>query len=141
MTPIDCPFRCASAVLKEFSDAGAVSLIDFHAETTREKEALGFHLDGLAGAIVGTHTHVRTADARLLPKGTAYISDLGMTGVVEGIIGMDAKICLDRLRTQIPYRLECASGTAALSGAVIAFDAATGKALSIEGFTRTAPAA
>ncbi len=136
MTPIDCPFRCAEAVLRDLAGRGAMTLVDFHAETTREKEAFGFHLDGLAGAVVGTHTHVRTTDARLLPKGTAYISDLGMTGVVDGIIGMDAKICLERSRTQIPIRMECAAGPAALSGALIRFDSDSRRALSIEGFTR-----
>lgn len=141
MSPIDCPFRCAESIVKELAQLGALSLVDFHAETTREKESFGFHMDGLAGAVVGTHTHVRTADARLLPKGTAYISDLGMTGVVDGIIGMNAKICLDRSRTHIPFRMECAEGAAAMSGAVISFDTETRKAVSIEGFTRRVPAA
>ncbi|MFA6506594.1 MAG: TIGR00282 family metallophosphoesterase [Treponemataceae bacterium] len=136
MTPIDCPFLCAEALVKDLAERGAIVLVDFHAETTREKEAFGFHLDGVAGAIAGTHTHVRTADARLLPKGSAYISDLGMTGVVDGIIGMDAKICMDRSRTQIPYRMECATGEVAVSGAVISFDGETRKAVAIEGFTR-----
>ena len=140
MSQVDCPFRCAESLIKDFSQRGILTLIDFHAETTREKEAFGFHLDGLAGAVVGTHTHVRTADARILPKGTAYISDLGMTGVVDGIIGMEANICINRSRTHIPYRMECAVGPAALSGAVIVFDPETRKAVSIEGFTRKVPA-
>jgi len=136
MSPIDCPFRSAETLVKELADRGALTLVDFHAETTREKEAFGFFMDGTAGAVVGTHTHVRTADARLLPKGTAYVSDLGMTGASEGIIGMEAKICLERCRTSIPFRMECASGPAAMSGVVIEFDLETRKALSIEGFTR-----
>lgn len=138
MSSIDCPFRCAEALAADLSGRGAIVLVDFHAETTREKEAFGFHLDGKVGAVAGTHTHVRTADARLLPKGTAYISDLGMSGVLDSIIGMDPKICLDRCRTSIPFRMECAAGAAFLSGAVVAFDAETRKAVSIEGFTRKA---
>ncbi len=135
LTPIDCPFRAAASLAEELRGQGAITLVDFHAETTREKEAFGFHLDGLAGAVAGTHTHVRTADARLLPKGTAYISDLGMSGVVDGIIGMDAKICLERCRTSIPLRMECAVGKASLNGALIVFDAESRAAVSIEGFT------
>lgn len=137
MTPIDCPFRRASALAAEAAALGSVVLVDFHAETTREKEAFGFHMDGTVAAVVGTHTHVRTADARLLPKGTAYISDLGMTGAADGIIGMDAAICLRRCATSIPIRMECAAGRAALSGALIAIDGETRKARSIEGFTRS----
>lgn len=135
MTPIDCPFRLGAVLAQELSDQGAIVLVDFHAESTREKEAFAFHLDGQVGAIVGTHTHVRTADARILPGGTAYITDLGMTGAYEGIIGMDAKICLDRCRIQVPYKMECATGAASISGAVVSFEAETRKAVSIEGFT------
>ncbi len=136
MSPIDCPFRMGERLLEGFVGQPVITLIDFHAETTREKEALAFHLDGRVGAIVGTHTHVRTADARLLPKGTAYITDLGMTGVTDGIIGMDASICLNRCKTLIPFRMECAAGTVAISGAIVGFDTETRKAVSIEGFGR-----
>jgi hypothetical protein len=135
MNPIDCPFRVGAALAQELAEKGAIVLVDFHAESTREKEAFAFHLDGKVGAIAGTHTHVRTADARLLPGGTAYITDLGMTGAREGIIGMDAKICLDRCRIQVPYKMECAVGPASINGAVIAFETETRKAVSIEGFT------
>ncbi len=136
MSPIDCPFHMGERLLDELDGKSVITLIDFHAETTREKESLAFHLDGRVGAIVGTHTHVRTADARLLPKGTAYITDLGMTGVVDGIIGMDATICLNRCKTLIPFRMECAAGAVAISGALIGFDTETRKAVSIEGFGR-----
>jgi calcineurin-like phosphoesterase len=112
-----------------------IILVDFHAESSREKEALGFYLDGRAGLVAGTHTHIQTADERILPLGTAYITDLGMTGVTNSIIGMDTKICLDRARTQILYRMECAGISdgqrAALQGVVAEIDGATGRAVSI----------
>jgi metallophosphoesterase (TIGR00282 family) len=140
MTPIDCPFRAADTILAELSAQGAspahLILVDFHAESTQEKEALAFHLDGRASAVVGTHTHVQTADARLLPSHTAYITDLGMTGAVDGVIGMDATICMERNRTQVPHRMECATGKVAIRGVVVAADAETGKAVSIAEFSR-----
>jgi metallophosphoesterase (TIGR00282 family) len=117
MTPIDCPFRCFDAIYTDQGQedwpagAGLPVIVDFHAESTREKEALGYYLDGRAAIVAGTHTHVQTADERILPKGTAYITDLGMTGARDGIIGMDKTICLNRARTQIPYHMECAEST------------------------------
>jgi len=136
LSPIDCPFRIGERLLDGLEGKPVITLIDFHAETTREKESLAFHLDGRVGAIVGTHTHVRTADSRLLPKGTAYITDLGMTGVTDGIIGMDTTICLNRCKTLIPFRMECATGVVSISGALVVFDTDTRKAVSIEGFGR-----
>jgi calcineurin-like phosphoesterase len=150
MTPIDCPFKTFDAII-----AGAVTadpsapalpsaasgeegdlmppvvLVDFHAESTREKEALGWYLDGRASLVVGTHTHVQTADERVLSGGTAYITDLGMTGVTAGVIGMDAKICLDRVRTHILYRMECAQGVSAVQGVIAEIDPQTRRAVSI----------
>lgn len=137
MTAIDCPFLAVERLLTSPEHAGSISLVDFHAEDTGEKEAFGLYLDGKAGAVVGTHTHVRTADERILPKGSAYMTDLGMTGVADGIIGMDAKICLERCRTQVPYRMECAKGTATISGAFISFDSQTRRAVSIRGIGRS----
>jgi metallophosphoesterase (TIGR00282 family) len=139
MPAIDCPFRTFDAVLKdgtgEAGAAPAIILVDFHAETSREKEALGFYLDGRAALVAGTHTHVQTADERLLPRGTAYITDLGMTGVADSIIGMDTKICLDRARTQILFRMECAKAEpdrrVSIQGVIAEFDGETGKAVSI----------
>jgi metallophosphoesterase (TIGR00282 family) len=150
MTPIDCPFRAFDAVVKdaaiksEATDAGApIVLVDFHAESTREKEALAYYLDGRAGLIVGTHTHVQTADERILPKGSGYITDLGMTGVINSIIGMDEKICLDRARNQVLYRMECAkpgSGhVSAIQGIFAEIDRDTGKALAVRRISRTLP--
>ena len=137
MTPIDCPFRCCDSIIETF-DATAplhVIIVDFHAESSREKEALGYYLDGRAALFAGTHTHVQTADERILPKGTAYITDLGMTGISNSVIGMDIKICLERTRTQVPYHMEPAAcqqkNDAAVQGIIAEIDADTGKAISV----------
>jgi calcineurin-like phosphoesterase len=110
-------------------------LVDFHGESTREKEALGYYLDGRASVVAGTHTHVQTADERILPRGAAYITDIGMTGVVNAVIGMDTAVCLARAKTQVLYRMNCAelSGGRApeVQGIVAEIDGETGKALSI----------
>ena len=112
---IDCPFRCFDSILlKECPNSEnepvdcPIILVDFHAESTREKEAFGFYADGRAAIVAGTHTHVQTADEKILPRGTAYISDLGMTGIANAVIGMDPKICIDRARNQVLYRMEAA---------------------------------
>jgi calcineurin-like phosphoesterase len=139
MPSIDCPFRSFDAILdnleKPVSPVPIVVLVDFHAETSREKETLAYYLDGRAGLVAGTHTHVQTADERVLPRGTAYITDLGMTGVPGGIIGMDPKICLDRAKTQILYRMEVAkpspSRPSLIKGVLAEIDRDTGRALSI----------
>jgi metallophosphoesterase (TIGR00282 family) len=151
MTPIDCPFRCVDNIINNIhnidnninnNSCSPIIMIDFHAESSREKEALGYYLDGRAALIAGTHTHVQTADERLLPKGTAYITDLGMTGITDSVIGMDAKICLDRMRKQVLYRMEPAAGSqsgdnganlrgAEVQGIIAEIDAETGKALSV----------
>ena len=111
-----------------------IILVDFHAESSREKEALAYHLDGRVSVLAGTHTHVQTADERLLPNGCAYITDLGMTGMLDGVIGMDTKICLDRARDQVLYRMEVAApgGKTAVQGIVAEIDLETRKALSIK---------
>jgi metallophosphoesterase (TIGR00282 family) len=139
MPLIDCPFRSFDAILdnleKPASPVPLVVLVDFHAETSREKESLAYYLDGRAGLVAGTHTHVQTADERILPLGTAYITDLGMTGVSGGIIGMDPKICLDRAKTQILYRMEVAKASASrpslIKGVLVEIDKDSGRALSI----------
>ena len=132
MTPIDCPFRCFDSIFAD--QCGAfLTLVDFHAESTREKETLAYYLDGRASLVAGTHTHVQTADERILPKGTAYISDMGMTGITSSVIGMDTKICLDRARKQVLYRMEPASkiSAAAVHGVIAELDADTGKAQAV----------
>ncbi|GAB1482573.1 TIGR00282 family metallophosphoesterase [Treponema sp.] len=141
MSNIDCPFKDADLILAEIAsnqneEGLPLVFVDFHAESSQEKEALAFYLDGRVQAIVGTHTHVQTADARLLPGGTAYITDLGMTGAVDGIIGMDAAICLERNKTQVPHRMTLATGKSAIRGVVISIDSETKKALSIENLQR-----
>jgi metallophosphoesterase (TIGR00282 family) len=113
MTPVDCPFQCFDSIMAEEEGARNSRLcnsiiVDFHAESAEEKEALGYYLDGRAGIVAGTHTHVQTADERILPKGTAYITDLGMTGARNGVIGMDSGICIRRARSQVAHRMECA---------------------------------
>jgi metallophosphoesterase (TIGR00282 family) len=143
MTPIDCPFRTFDAIFN--ADTGhsgvrgadiPVVLVDFHAETTQEKEALAFYLDGRAAVIAGTHTHIQTSDNRLLPKGSAYITDLGMTGVTDSVIGMDTKICIERAKKQVLYHMECAQGVASVMGIIVEINVETGKALRIERIKR-----
>ena len=156
MTPLDCPFKAFDAFEAGLGDLitkiepllnidgrlpeqlleKLIILVDFHAESSREKEALAYYLDGRASVVAGTHTHVQTADERILPKGTAYISDLGMTGALDGVIGMDTKICLDRARNQVLYRMEVAApgkeSTASIQGIIVELDAEARKALSIK---------
>jgi metallophosphoesterase (TIGR00282 family) len=138
MKAIDCPFKAFDNLeaLEAATDAEKpVILVDFHAESSREKEALAYYLDGRVSLIAGTHTHVQTADERLLPKGSAYITDLGMTGNLDGIIGMDTKICIDRARNQVLYRMEVAGasseGKTAVQGVVAEIDAESRKAVAI----------
>jgi metallophosphoesterase (TIGR00282 family) len=136
MTPLDCPFRSFGAFEAGQIREKALILVDFHAESTREKEALAYYLDGRVSVVAGTHTHVQTADERILPKGSAYISDLGMTGILDGVIGMDTRICLDRARNQVLYRMEVpapdSGGKMALQGILVELDADTGMAVSIK---------
>ncbi len=130
MKSLECPFKTADKLLNEFR--GKIVLIDFHAEATSEKIALGWYLDGRASAIVGTHTHVQTADETILPNGTAYISDLGMTGPVNSVIGMKKDGVLNRFLTQMPSKFEVAKGQTVISGALVTINETTGRALSIE---------
>ena len=108
-----------------------VILIDFHAEATSEKQAFALYVDGRASAVVGTHTHVQTADERILPRGTAFITDLGMTGPYDSVIGAVPDLALERFLRQMPARLEPATGNPRLCGAVVEIDEATGRATSI----------
>ena len=133
LPPVDCPFRCADGLLEEWRGRGPV-FVDMHAEASSEKVALAMHLDGRVTAVVGTHTHVQTADEKLLPGGTAYLSDAGMSGPHDGVIGMDADIVLKRFLHQTPIRFQVASGGIRLQGVRIDFDEANGKAEAIERF-------
>lgn len=136
MNAIDCPFRAFDTAFAQINTANipapSVVLVDFHAEGTREKEALGFYLDGKAQVIVGTHTHVQTADNRILPRGSAYITDIGMTGVQESIIGMNTEICVNRAKRHVLYQMKCALGMGHTRGIVAELDAEAGKAWSID---------
>jgi calcineurin-like phosphoesterase len=134
MAATDSPFRVGDACLAEMKAACPelkVVVIDIHAEATSEKQATGWWFDGRASLVIGTHTHVPTADARVLPKGTAYQGDAGMTGAYEGIIGFDPKAILEKFLFQTPRSMETATRDVRLCGALIHVDETTGKALSI----------
>jgi metallophosphoesterase (TIGR00282 family) len=131
MNPIDCPFRTADALLPELRRETPVVLVDMHAEATSESVAMGWYLDGRVSAVVGTHRHVQTADERVLPGGTAYITDLGLTGPTDGVIGVDREAIIQRFLTQMPTRFETAKGPAALHGVVITVDPESGRASAI----------
>jgi metallophosphoesterase (TIGR00282 family) len=133
MPPIDDPFRTADALLDELEGDADVVVVDFHAEATSEKQAFARYLDGRVAAVVGTHTHVQTADERVLPRGTALITDLGLTGSLGGIIGMKAEISIQRQLTQARgERMQPADDELHLQGAVVEVDPGTGRAQSIE---------
>ena len=133
MPPIDDPFRAADLLLTELKDRADVIVVEFHAEATSEKMAMGRYLDGRVAAVVGTHTHVQTADDRVLPGGTAYLTDLGMSGGFDGIIGMKTEISIERqLLMARGERLQPADGELHLQGAVVEVDVKTGRAKSIQ---------
>ena len=131
MNPVDCPFKAMDRVLNEIPRDVPV-FVDFHAEATSEKITLGYYLDGRVTAVVGTHTHVQTSDALVLPKGTAYLTDLGMTGPYVSSIGRDLKPVTKKFVTGMPSRFEVAEGPCVLEGAVIEFDPNAKKASVIE---------
>ena len=131
MDPIDCPFKAADRELNRLQSQAKVILVDMHAETTSEKAALAWYLDGKVSAVVGTHTHVTTADEKILPRGTAFISDIGMTGPVDSIIGTEKGSVLRRFLTQIPQRFNPAKGPGQLNSILLDIDASTGRARDI----------
>lgn len=135
MPSTDCPFRKANEMLTALDPAVKVRFVDFHAEVTSEKMAMGWHLDGRVSAMVGTHTHIPTADTRVLPGGTAYQTDCGMTGPYESVIGVDTDIILQRFRTSLPVRMEPAKRGAELHAVIVDVDEATGKARAIRRHT------
>ena len=130
MNPVDCPFRAADKWIGLSSTT--TILVDFHAEATSEKIAMGRHLDGRVTAMVGTHTHVQTSDEAILPKGTAYITDLGMTGPKDSVIGREVEPVIKRFITGMPQKFETSKSDPALEGVIIDINPATGKARSIE---------
>lgn len=132
MTPIDDPFTKVEALVKEARERTPFIFVDFHAETTSEKQAMGWFLDGEVSAIAGTHTHVQTSDARILPQGTAYLTDVGMTGPYDGILGMQRDNVINKFITALPHRFEVVeSGRGVLSYCVIDINDRTGKATKI----------
>ena len=131
MPTLDCPFSAADKAIEQARRETPLILVDFHAEATSEKQAFGWYVDGRVTAVLGTHTHVQTADERILPKGTAFITDVGMTGPYDSVIGSVPALALDRFLRQMPIRLEPASGDTHLCGAVIEIDEASGRAQSI----------
>jgi metallophosphoesterase (TIGR00282 family) len=132
MDPVDDPFRAVDAILESLHRKTAIICIDFHAEATSEKQAFGWYVDGRVSVVVGTHTHVQTADERLLPGGTAYLTDLGMTGPVDSVIGMNKDIVIPRFINLLPARFEVADGEAQLCAALIDIDSTTGHAVAIK---------
>jgi metallophosphoesterase (TIGR00282 family) len=131
MQPLDCPFAAAERILAALPAEATIRILDFHAEATSEKIALALHLDGRISAVLGTHTHVQTADARLLPKGTAYVTDLGMCGPRDSCLGMEAESIVRRFMTGLPERFEVAAGPVVLQGAIFDIEDSTGTALCI----------
>ena len=133
LTHPDDPFSAGLAEARRMRSAGVnCILVDFHAEATSEKAALGWYLDGEVSAVLGTHTHVQTADERILPGGTAYITDIGMTGPVDSIIGVSVELALERFLTQMPVRFSSATGPAQVAGVALTLDNSTGRAAGIE---------
>jgi metallophosphoesterase (TIGR00282 family) len=128
MTPIDCPFRCADAILSDIPPGVKILLVDFHAEATSEKQALAAYLDGRVSAVVGTHTHVQTADERVLPGGTGFITDVGMVGPIDSVIGVRKEQVIERFMRALPVRFEVSEGTACIGGLLVDVDDATGLA-------------
>ncbi len=132
MTPVDCPFRKAEEEIERLSKQTRIIVIDFHAEATSEKIALGYFLDGRVSAVIGTHTHVQTADERILPKGTAYITDVGMTGPIDSIIGIEVPQIIERFLYQMPRKFEVAKGRSLLSAVLVDINTETGLSRSIQ---------
>jgi metallophosphoesterase (TIGR00282 family) len=131
MEPLDCPFRVADGEVAKLRAETPVIVVDFHAEATSEKQALGWHLDGKVSAVIGTHTHVPTADERILPRGTAYITDVGMVGGYRSVIGIRPEQAVARFLTARPQRFEPEKEGLVLSSVYIEVDAASGRALSL----------
>lgn len=131
MDPVDCPFNALERELETLKKQVKVVIVDIHAEATSEKCALAWYADGRVSAVLGTHTHVQTADERILPCGAAFITDVGMTGPHEGIIGVDRKIIIDKFRYGLPVRFELAKGSVQFNAVHLAIDEKTGKAISI----------
>jgi metallophosphoesterase (TIGR00282 family) len=132
LSPLRCPFAVSKSLVKQFKSKAKVIIVDFHAESVEEKEALGIFLDGEVSAVVGTHTHVQTADERILPRGTVYISDIGMIGPADSVIGMRRETAILRCLSQMPLKMEVQNSPAEIMGVFVEIDTSTGKAVGIE---------
>jgi len=132
MPTLDCPFQVAKRELATLKKRTTAVIVDMHAEATSEKMAMGHYLDGEVVAVVGTHTHVQTADDQILPKGTAYLTDIGMTGPLHSVIGVKKELAIEKFLTGMPRRFEVASGPSVFCAVLLELDARLGKALSIE---------
>ena len=133
LEPLENPFRCLDRML-DAAKGCAVTVVDFHAEATAEKRALGYYADGRASVVFGTHTHVQTADECILPKGTGYITDLGMTGPVESVLGVKKELAIAKFRDQMPVRFDTADGVSSMGCCVFEIDEKTGKTVSVKRF-------
>jgi len=132
MSNYDCPFRAMDQLLADLKNVPPIIIVDFHAEATSEKVALGRYLDGRVSAVLGTHTHVGTIDTKILPEGTAYVTDIGMTGPVDSVIGDSIDRVLERFLTMIPRRLSAGKGKTELNAVVVIVDENSGQAINIE---------
>jgi metallophosphoesterase (TIGR00282 family) len=139
MWNIDCPFKTADRIIPEIAEKANIIIVDFHAEATSEKQALGRYLDGRVSAVIGTHTHVQTADDRILPGGTAYVTDAGMTGPYDSVIGIEVEDALYRVITAVPNRFTVARGDVRFAGIDMEIDYATGKTLSMKRIFESSP--
>ena len=132
MPTLDCPFRVGRREVEALRRETRTIIVDMHAEATSEKMAMGWYLDGEVSGVFGTHTHVQTADERILPKGTAYLTETGMTGPTESVIGVKKEIAIEKFLTQMPHRFEVAAGPCVFSAVLLEVDSAVGKAVSVE---------
>ncbi|HHZ16988.1 MAG TPA: TIGR00282 family metallophosphoesterase [Clostridia bacterium] len=140
MPPLDCPFRTGDALVEKIRRETPIIIVDFHAEATSEKMALGWYFDGRVSAVLGTHTHIQTADERILPEGTGYITDVGMTGPYNSVLGVDKDLIIKKFLSQLPVRFEVADGDLQFNGVSLQIDEKTGKCLQINRIQEIIPA-
>ncbi|MBO8162544.1 MAG: TIGR00282 family metallophosphoesterase [Brevibacillus sp.] len=132
LPPLECPFRMADLLVEEARKRTRLIFVDFHAEATSEKQAMAWYLDGRVSAVVGTHTHVQTGDERILPGGTGYLTDVGMCGPMDGILGMDREAVIKKFLTQLPVRFEVAGGASQINAVLFTLDSVSGRASDVE---------
>jgi metallophosphoesterase (TIGR00282 family) len=137
LPPLDCPFRTADAIVKEMRKETPIIIIDFHGEATSEKMAFGWFMDGRVSAVIGTHTHIQTADDRILPQGTGYITDVGMTGPRDSVLGVDKDLVIQKFMTALPVRFDVAAGNTQINAVLLKVEENTGKCVHIERIQKT----